>query len=693
MVFNTVRGTTYLFGGTVRADPTYGPQEFWEYLPNARRGRTAPAARAAMAASCMSGNCVDGVCCAQTAAQCSGHLQVVQRRREGGDLLRRPRRAARRHLSVDQACDANQQCKTPARAGLRHVRGLRERQLRRRRLLRHAPATTTCKACNLAGKRGTCSYIAVGRGRSVADPACVSSSRSGPRQCDGNGNCMNGKQGDRQALHGGRPVRDRLLHRRLLLQQQLRADLLPVRPGRRGRHLRRDRRRPGQTTARRRPCDAADAVLQRLRHLRDQQEAERRDLRAPPATAAAATASTAICCNSACTGTCQSCAVPGASAPASTSCRARRTRSPPRRAAAAQYCDAGGTCQSGAKPNGATCARRQPSAAADFCVDGVCCTQRLHRRLLRLQPAGQRGHLQPDPTGGVDTNGDDDLRGAATTATAHACTTGKKPNGAVCGGDLECGSNFCVDGTCCECVVPRASAGPARTPTGTCVLAADGMDPRNDCVGRRGVCARHLQRPGGLPLRPQGTDRARRPAARSDRASSPAAGTCDGAGHCSATTDQGLQRVRLLHRRDRGWRSAETGLHPECAIELLPRAERRRHPRRRAGWRRRSQCPPAFDLGHACTRNTQCLSGTCSDGVCCNVNCDKCGSCNRPRRWAPASRSRPAPIRRWSAWTTPAIRPAMCKGFCNGQAALHLPGGGHDLRHCARPATAPASAT
>src|SRR6185503_17683898 len=43
-----------------------------------------------------------------------------------------------------------------------------------------------------------------------------------------------------------------------------------------------------------------------------------------------------------------------------------------------------------------------------------------------------------------------------------------------------------------------------------------------------------------------------------------------------------------------------------------------------------SQCPKAFDLGHACVRNTQCLSGTCSDGVCCNINCDKCGSCNSP---------------------------------------------------------------
>ena len=32
MVFNTMRGSTYLFGGSVPEDTTYGPSEFWEYI-------------------------------------------------------------------------------------------------------------------------------------------------------------------------------------------------------------------------------------------------------------------------------------------------------------------------------------------------------------------------------------------------------------------------------------------------------------------------------------------------------------------------------------------------------------------------------------------------------------------------------------------------------------------------------------
>jgi MYXO-CTERM domain-containing protein len=81
-----------------------------------------------------------------------------------------------------------------------------------------------------------------------------------------------------------------------------------------------------------------------------------------------------------------------------------------------------------------------------------------------------------------------------------------------------------------------------------------------------------------------------------------------------------------------------------------------------------SQCPSAFPLGTACTRNAQCLSGTCSDGVCCNVNCDKCGSCN-----SAGSLGTCIPI---PAGTDPenecmdsASDPTgMCKGFCSGRA-------------------------
>ena len=47
-----------------------------------------------------------------------------------------------------------------------------------------------------------------------------------------------------------------------------------------------------------------------------------------------------------------------------------------------------------------------------------------------------------------------------------------------------------------------------------------------------------------------------------------------------------------------------------------------------------SQCPPQLPLGSACVRNTQCLSGTCAinrgaaSGICCNTECNTCGTCD-----------------------------------------------------------------
>ena len=75
-------------------------------------------------------------------------------------------------------------------------------------------------------------------------------------------------------------------------------------------------------------------------------------------------------------------------------------------------------------------------------------------------------------------------------------------------------------------------------------------------------------------------------------------------------------------------------------------------------------------------------SGTCSDGVCCNINCDKCGSCNTP---AALGTCIPIP-----AGTDPegecqdsASDPTgMCKGFCNGQARCTYPAAGTTCGTC-----------
>ena len=148
------------------------------------------------------------------------------------------------------------------------------------------------------------------------------------------------------------------------------------------------------------------------------------------------------------------------------------------------------------------------------------------------------------------------------------------------------------------------------------------------------------------------------------------AGTCDGAGHCSTVKTKDCNGFRCY--TDPGGMAqcgTDCSRDPECALDFYCSSMNDggtadAGPDGGSG----STCPAVFDLGHACTRNAQCNSGSCSDGVCCNINCDKCGSCNLP-----ATLGTCVPI---TAGTDPegecqdnASDPTgLCKGFCNGQA-------------------------
>ena len=186
-----MRGSTYLFGGSVPEDTTYGPSEFWEYIPNATARDNGAGCTAATASSCKSGNCVDGVCCVADGCAVQRQVQVVQRSRAW------PGRAAtcpagqpdNDTCPSDLACDATQACKA---------------------LLGHACTTFsdcasghcadgvccntdcngTCQQCTVAGKVGTCSRCrAASR---IRRPARRTISR--PRTCDGTGTCTTGKR-------------------------------------------------------------------------------------------------------------------------------------------------------------------------------------------------------------------------------------------------------------------------------------------------------------------------------------------------------------------------------------------------------------------------------------------------------------------------------------------------------------------
>ena len=174
MVFNPMRGTTYLFGGTVPEDTTYGPSEFWEYLPERdgaaeRRRLHAPRRRRAACRATAS----TASAARRPPPQCNGTCKSCNVAGHGRDVQQRPRRPARRHLSVaTRPATPTQTCKKRLGQACTMFSRVRERQLRDG-VCCDTACNGTCKQCNLAGKRGHL-LVRADRARKIrwATPAC-----------------------------------------------------------------------------------------------------------------------------------------------------------------------------------------------------------------------------------------------------------------------------------------------------------------------------------------------------------------------------------------------------------------------------------------------------------------------------------------------------------------------------------------
>src|SRR5262249_9978379 len=162
-------------------------------------------------------------------------------------------------------------------------------------------------------------------------------------------------------------------------------------------------------------------------------------------------------------------------------------------------------------------------------------------------------------------------------------------NGAACTADNQCGSNACVDGVCCE----TACSGRCRTcnnPTGTCMMAKDGDDPRDDCAGE-GPCGGVCNGSGSCRFTPQG-GRCREAGCQSDGYIA-TAGSCDGAGHCMFGITNDCNGFVCFKDTASGMDMCRTDCasDPQCVSK---------------NYCNQNQCPIDLDNGSACTRDTQC---------------------------------------------------------------------------------------
>ncbi len=190
-----------------------------------------------------------------------------------------------------------------------------------------------------------------------------------------------------------------------------------------------------------------------------------------------------VCCNVACSGTCQACNIAGDVGTCSFIAGGTDPIDECTGNGGNDVCDGNGACS---KANGTTCSAAG-ECASGFCTDGVCC-EALCDGLCLACSAAQTGGM--DGTCGnvaINTDPEDECVASLDCNGAGACET-KLANGAACTVAGECSSNQCVDDVCCgtacgglcqACSAAKKGSGA----DGTCGPIANNTDPDMECAG------------------------------------------------------------------------------------------------------------------------------------------------------------------------------------------------------------------
>src|SRR5690606_22693287 len=179
----------------------------------------------------------------------------------------------------------------------------------------------------------------------------------------------------------------------------------------------------------------------------------------------------------------------------------------------------------------------------------------------------------------------------------------------------QCQSGFCRDGRCCTtpcdgpceaCSVAKRGAGL----DGECGAVAAGTDPDDECVdqgaascGQSGMCS------GGLSCATYSTSTVCEPAACTGQSTLRVAGTC-----AQGSCDPGGTTSCAPYARSGSACKTSCSLDLDCASL-----------RYCDGF---GSCRPKAAVGTLCSKKSQCLSGNCVDGYCCENACSgMCMTC------------------------------------------------------------------
>ena len=246
-----------------------------------------------------------------------------------------------------------------------------------------------------------------------------------------------------------------------------------------------------------------------------------------------------------------------------------------------------------------------------FCVDGVCCKT----------PSCGTCQVCNGTTPGTCTsvvNVDDGDSCPSATSTCDGSSQCKLKQGQACSAGSACASTYCVDSVCCAsaCTAACSACSAAKKGTGSdgaCGSVVAGSDPDDDCAdlgaascqqngqcNGSGFCQYYASgTPCGATTCSNGTQSGK---------------SCNGTGTCVTANVTACSPYFCASAS-----ACATTCNDDtsCVADHFCRASDK-------------TCQPDQDNGAACTNKSQCKSGFCADGVCCDTACDGlCQACSK----------------------------------------------------------------
>lgn len=235
---------------------------------------------------------------------------------------------------------------------------------------------------------------------------------------------------------------------------------------------------------------------------------------------------------------------------------------------------------------------------------------------------------------------------------------GSGETGQPCAGGGECKTGFCVDSVCCAaaCTGKCQACAEASTgsPNGVCGPAQAGLNPHDSCTastpescGDDGTCD------GNGACRKYGSNQICVAGSCMGTTFNPAR-TCNGMGACgtaAAGTECGAYPCTVAGCAKPCAADAECGAQSYCAMGI---------------------CNVKKTNGDACAVATECGSGFCADGVCCQTACTgACLSCSESDTGQKSGSCQPVAAGKDPADECPTDPAAMCgrDGTCDGKGA------------------------